>query len=82
MKLNCKPGDLAIVVRCDTNPEMMGKIVTCIRPVEHFHIPGWVIEPEYFGCSGITDPCLRPIRNDPGPDESLSWCDVPKVVVA
>lgn len=25
----------------------------------------------------INDADLRPIRNDPGQDESLSWCDVP-----
>lgn len=28
------------------------------------------------------DAYLRPIRNQPGADETLSWCDVPKEVVA
>lgn len=37
--MNCKPGDLAIVVRARQTPEMLGRIVTVVRlavPGEHF----------------------------------------------
>ena len=29
--MNCKPGDLAIVVRAQATPEMLGRIVTVVR---------------------------------------------------
>ena len=29
--MNCKPGDLALVVRCKLSPENVGKIVRCER---------------------------------------------------
>lgn len=40
--MNCKPGDLAIVVSAEITPEMIGRIVKVVRPV----------------FSGETVPCL------------------------
>lgn len=33
--MNCKPGDLAIVVRTRGTPEMLGRIVTVLRPLAY-----------------------------------------------
>ena len=33
--MNCKPGDLAIVVRARNTPEMLGRIVTVVRAPVH-----------------------------------------------
>lgn len=81
--MNCKPGDLAIVVKSWAGNE--GKIVRCIKldsrrsffdnvspdgvtPPE----PIWIIDKHLLGCDGsfsdyIADSQLRPIR-DPGED--------------
>ena len=91
MKLNCKDGDLAVVViGCHS-----GKMVTCMKlrvcPVEirsgvFITAAVWDIDRQLSDWSGslganIEDSLLRPIRNDPGADETLSWCDVPSEVV-
>ena len=40
--LNCKPGDLAVIVRSPQSPENIGKIVRVIRPaVEGEWMGGW-----------------------------------------
>lgn len=79
--MNCKPGDLALVVRSILGNE--GKVVRCIRWSEKW--PGvWVIDRPIGlldGCavSYAPDWMLRPIR-DPGDDaqdETLSWLPVP-----
>ena len=86
MKLNCKPGDLAVIVRSDAGNE--GRIVRCIRFVGK--VPGWVdddrweIDQVLKGHLGgksktVRDSRIRPLR-DPGEDardESLSWLPVP-----
>ena len=81
--MNCKPGDLAIVVADidGTTRPHIGKIVRCIRPAlwRGRHI-GWFIEPRLSGHSCINDKCLRPIR-DPGDDardETLEWLPAPR----
>ncbi len=63
MSLNCKQGDLAIVVRCWPYHECVGQIVTCVRPEEGVWGPGWFVEPRLSnGNTCIYDECLRPIR--------------------
>lgn len=53
--MNCKPGDLAVVVRCEYTPEMIGMVVTVVRAYTGESIDGvrwglgadrqrWVIE--------------------------------------
>lgn len=87
MKLNCKPGDLAIVVR-GRPTHNLGSVVRVIRLAQD----AWEIW-EYEGrltntrggrITGIGDECLRPIR-DPGDDavdETLAWAGAPAGVPA
>jgi hypothetical protein len=80
MNLNCRPGDLAIIVNSVAGNE--GKIVRCIRlDPEHIlrHIDGnlyttasWEVDEAVRGWAGdihhfVPDSKLRPIR-DPGDD--------------
>ena len=103
--MNCKEGDLAIVVRSICGNE--GRIFTCIKlhdnqthdvdglpfdprdPV----VPRWVIDRPMNSIRGngvlfvddvcaIDDKNIRPLREDPGADETLSWKDVPQEVKA
>lgn len=88
MKLNCKAGDLAVVVKSEAGNE--GKIVRCLRYLGYqlwrdrdnspLCRPTWEIDQGLYSLDGslrseICDDQLRPIR-DPGDDakdESLSW---------
>lgn len=103
MKLNCRPGDLSVIVSCPNSPSAVGRFVTVIRPsvdgerISGFFVfkgigggPGWIVAAsspiEWCGDfvmeRAIFDNLLKPIRNEPGDDESLSWCDVPSGVTA
>ena len=77
--MNCKQGDLAIVVRSYAGNE--GKIVRCLRFVgsvpgyylDHDH---WLVDTVITSNLGYKDPyfpdkILRPIRDQPGEDEIL-----------
>lgn len=85
--MNCKPGDLAIVVIGKNS----GKVFTCLE-----YIKGDILNPEgnldnvdiwrtdclfedWTGSSDeyIEDELIRPIRDQPGEDESLTWAKVP-----
>lgn len=91
--MNCKQGDLAIVVNSLCGNE--GKIVRCLRllPAHRWEFPdgsivikpSWEIDislPSFDGSctTRVADDRLRPIR-DPGDDavdETLLWKQVPK----
>lgn len=79
--MNCKPGDLAIIVKA-INPsweEVIGSLVTIIGPAP-FRAQGyWEIQ--FVGRPIVGDPrntwaypdtCLRPIRGELGEDEIIS----------
>ena len=97
--MNCKPGDLAVVIRGRTpGCKYLGHIVKVLeleRPSSIFG-PIWLVEfsrplvgvalrknGEVLGVSdlsavhGCPDAWLLPIRDQPGADESLRWCDLP-----
>lgn len=93
--MNCKPGDLAVIVRSFAGNE--GRIVRCVRLISKECIcvlPDgsqslqaiWEIDTDLTGCNGGTGPycqdsLLRPIR-DPGDDavdETLLWNRIPEV---
>ena len=87
--MNCKQGDLAIVVKSRAGNE--GKILKCIKFVGR--VPGWCGEDRWevdvrlrsrLGgvCITFRDAWLRPIRPSDEPDETLSWKEVPKEVMA
>lgn len=84
MKLNCKPGDLAVIVRSLHRPNCLGKVVKCVRfdPGPKGE-PAWridravgpVLMVDGIGRRGDWwyDKCLRPIRDNDGEDETLQW---------
>lgn len=79
MKLNCKQGDLAVVVRSWAGNE--GKIVQCVRllpggPDWIEDGPRWEIDRGVPSRNGyplfsVADSCLRPLRDSEGEDEAL-----------
>jgi hypothetical protein len=84
--MNCKQGDIAIVVRIKPidPPSILGRIVHCVKAARHplTGEHGWEIEPELMDHHHILDSALRPIRNEPGEDESLTWAGRPQEVTA
>jgi hypothetical protein len=82
--MNCKPGDLAVIVRSHRGRNV-GRIVTVVRqhdPADSprwLHVmPGWVVSPvgtlvvhPNAKCTWAPDAWLRPIRPDEGQDEML-----------
>lgn len=79
--MNCKPGDLAVIVACPPVPDAVGKVVECVRFVGQYLVEGvtytdvWELRwgdkdaREIWGTEGwgCPDEWLRPIR-DPGED--------------
>lgn len=79
--MNCKPGDLAIVVDAPAHAaHVIGCIGTCISTFELDGRTIWNFDPPAKGHYwGVNDFWLRPIR-DPGDDardETLNWLPVP-----
>lgn len=89
--MNCKQGDLAIVVKSYGGHE--GAIVRCVRISEYksFYRPdgkivnfdAWELDRKFMGWDGgMTNICpdeyLRPIRPSEGADETLTWKAVPR----
>ena len=80
MTLNCKPGDLAVVIR--GNPESnLGKVVQVVDVnafwTVHFGEWMWNVADDDISFSDV---CLRPIRDQPGADETLTWAGLPKPI--
>lgn len=74
--MNCKQGDLAVVAKAtwhDVVPHL-GRIVRCVRLVD---MDGWQTEPELEPGRTVYDGALRPIRDNPGEDETLTWAGKP-----
>lgn len=79
MTLNCRPGDLAVVVElgrdCHSEPWAIGRIVRCLTTYQHEGHTCWRVDPPLRQFVGVYDGALRPIR-DPGEDardESHAW---------
>lgn len=79
--MNCKTGDLAVIVRQPLTPyPLMGLIVRCKEPSIHplNGTVGWrLYDALPTGDECIADFLLRPIRDTPGEDETLQWAPVP-----
>lgn len=79
--MNCKQGDLAVTVNAGTQKQFIGRVVKVVRSSDWYD-KSWITEPE-LRCPNTNRPIhwrdahLRPIRDQPGADESLTWCDVP-----
>lgn len=94
--MNCKPGDLAAIVRCDVVPECVGRIVECLKFHGEQLINGqpypdvWEIrwgdndarKMTQYAAFGMRDSWMRPIRNQGGEDETLTWAGKPEQVAA
>jgi len=89
--MNCKQGDLAIVVKSFNGNE--GKIVRCLRlasgreaKTSVYEFVWLVDQPMKWSVSGLqpyaADEFMRPIRDTDGQDETLTWKDVPHKEVA
>lgn len=78
--MNCKQGDLAIIVRARNCPESLGAIVRCVRFCPHplDGSPGWEIEPPFKTFRCARDSALRPLRDRPGEDEMLRIAGKPR----
>lgn len=83
--MNCKPGDLAVYV--GSCRQSYGMIVRVLRPYP-WPEPAWYVDPplvkvESGGFEGAARDCaLRPIRDQPGEDETLTWAGKPQEVTA
>ena len=86
--MNCKPGDLAIIVSSKAGNE--GRIVRCLEFIGEVRgLEGrdrWridqAIKSEYTATFTANDSQLRPIRDQPGDDETLSWASKPELATA
>ena len=88
--MRCKPGDLAIIVESDLGNE--GKIVQCVKLIgdltqRDLHgnletVPMWEVDIDLDGegDNTIADYQLRPIRDNDGEDETLTWAGKPNQV--
>lgn len=90
--MRCRVGDLAFVVRSVAGNE--GKVVTCVEYVgdREFITRGngvrrdvdvWRIDPPLVAWNGrpchyVADERLRPIRPEPGQDETIAWAGRPQ----
>jgi hypothetical protein len=78
--MNCKPGDLAVIVRAD-HPKVIGWIVTVVGPAQREGFDWSILADKRShwmdGTWACMDSQLRPIRDNPGKDETLDWCPVP-----
>ena len=76
-KLNCRPGDLAVIVRADFAPHAVGRIVRCVGRFDIGGKPTWEVSPRFEHYWLCRDKNLRPIRDQPGEDETLGWAGLP-----
>ena len=80
MKLNCRPGDLAVIVG-GIPTKNIGVIVTVVSfnqmKADFYRCHVWDVDGS-AGVASVSDDCLRPIRDQPGADETLQWASVPR----
>jgi hypothetical protein len=89
--MNCKQGDLAIIVKSTAGNE--GKIVRCLKfvPAQKFYTPdkkivqwdAWEVDSAFISWNGTKtsiapDRMLKPIRDNDGEDEMLRIAGKPK----
>jgi hypothetical protein len=74
-----KAGDIAIVVGAHKETQHIGKIVTLREKFfSFFHqCDGWRVDIDVGAYAGIAEKHLRPIRDQPGEGETLTWAPVP-----
>lgn len=96
--MNCKPGDLAIVIWARAAATIpVGSIVRCVRfyagmalvqsESKRKHVETWIVEhrgqvSEDGWLWNVPDAHLRPIRDIDGEDEALQWAPLPVKEIA
>lgn len=80
--MNCKPGDMAIVIKCPSTPSFIGRIVEVLHPDNRFDVPHWRTAPDLIdpadGCRVVfADECLRPISGLPLSDDASTQASKP-----
>ena len=68
MKLNCEPGDLAVIVSARRDPTWLGRLV---RVVARFGEDAWLTDPMPKNFVAVHDCALKPLRGGEGVDEML-----------
>lgn len=86
--MNCKQGDLAIVIK--SYQGNLGKIVRCLEYIPNFKWEGlsngaWYVEGNITnivkkGNNYIHDSQLKPLKDNDGEDESFTWAGKPEIV--
>lgn len=77
--MNCKPGDLAIVVSCRNEPQNIGAIRTIVREADNGYFPAWEVDPLLpSGDDCICDTCVRPIKPLGGEDDAQRELHAPR----
>lgn len=82
--MNCRPGDLAVIVRCQMHPPLIGTFVRVVRrvPDDYWYMDSPLPKPDGGAWIFIHDSCLRPIRDNDGEDEMLRIAGKPNEVTA
>lgn len=87
--MNCKPNDMAVVVgSCDlTGNHLIGRVFTLttsyvLDGYSYWHYDGVKVQTPWGQLNALWDGALRPIRDEPGQDESLTWAGLPQEVMA
>jgi hypothetical protein len=76
--MNCKPGDLAVLIKSEFKPHNIGSVVKILRKAESFNgYFCWETSPVFDGGTWVLDKNLRPIRDQDGQDETLTWAGLP-----
>lgn len=68
--MNCKQGEMAVIVSCRMRPEIVGTPVVCIAMYQGPEGVCWTVSPPIGNWRGIHDKCLRPIRPGDLEDET------------
>ncbi len=74
--MNCKPGDLAVIVSGKAFKAFIGRIVRVVATDGFL----WSTEESLDGNQYailLPDSCLRPLRDNDATDETLLWLPVP-----
>lgn len=84
-EMNCKPGDLAVYVGADLG--LRGRFVTVVEEdafvTSVFGRKFWIVDPPLprddrrGDALAVDDLVLRPIRDNDGQDETLTWAGLP-----
>lgn len=84
--MNCKQGDLAMIVRGTAFAKYWGQVVECVSlRMVLGEVPAWAIDRSLDGGKYwiiLPDSCLKPLRESDGEDEMLRIAGRPEKLSA